>query len=199
MRCSGGSAMQTRFIILALTLLAGPVFAANLRITSLDRAGTLTWSNAFAAGVVTVESNANVANAWQIGKNYFTSNSVGAAPVPLPSSNVFVRLAAVDISTNTPLHYTNLLQSYGILETIAGRGQFSGDHINYYSNSLEGGFATNMNLSRPHIAFGDAAGNVLIVDQGSSAIEKVTPDGRIHTFAGTHVAGNNGEIGRAHV
>lgn len=185
--------MQTNSFILAICLLAGSAFPADLRITTLDRAGGLTWSNAFSAGVVTIESNSNVTNAWQVRENHFTSNSVGTARIALPSSNVFVRLLAVDLSTNTPLHYTNLLQSYGILETIAGRGQFNGDHLNYWSNSLEGGSATNMNLSRPHIAFGDAAGNVFIVDQGSSAIEKVTPDGRIHTYAGTHVAGNNGD------
>jgi hypothetical protein len=185
--------MRSIGFILILSLLDAPVFAADFRVTSLDRAGNLAWSNAFAAGVVTIESSSNVTNARQVGRNYFTSNSVGAAQIELPSSNVFVRLAAVDISTNTPLHYTNLLQSYGLLETIAGRGQFSGDHVSYWSNNIEGGFATNANLSRPHIAFGDAAGNVFIVDQGSSAIEKVTPDGRIHTYAGTHVAGNNGD------
>src|ERR1051325_1531216 len=185
--------MRSIGFILILSLLDAPVFAADFRVTSLDRAGNLAWSNAFAAGVVTIESSSNVTNARQVGRNYFTSNSVGAAQIELPSSNVFVRLAAVDISTNTPLHYTNLLQSYGLLETIAGRGQFSGDHVSYWSNNIEGGFATNANLSRPHIAFGDAAGNVFIVDQGSAAIEKVTRDGRIHTYAGTHVAGNNGD------
>jgi hypothetical protein len=192
--CDGSpNLMQTKHWILGACLCAHAAFPADFRITSLDRAGQLAWSNAFPTGVVTIESNANVTNAWQVRQNYFTSNSVGSARLTLSPSNGFARLLAVDISTNTPLHYTNLLQSYGVLETIAGRGQFSGDHINYYSNSLEGGFATNMNLSRPHIAFGDAAGNVFIVDQGSSAIEKVTPDGRIHTYAGTHVAGFNGD------
>ncbi|HEU0008823.1 MAG TPA: hypothetical protein VFT34_03300, partial [Verrucomicrobiae bacterium] len=39
----------------------------------------------------------------------------------------------------------------------------------------------------------DRAGNIYIADKNSHAILKVTPDGNIHTFAGTHVGGFNGE------
>jgi hypothetical protein len=42
---------------------------------------------------------------------------VGSAKVARVADTTFCRLLAVDISTNTPRHYTNLLQSYGILET----------------------------------------------------------------------------------
>jgi len=107
-----------------------------------------------------------------------------------------VRLLSVDISTNTPNHYTNLLQSYGILETVAGRGLFGTD-VTHWSNVFEGEWATNVDLSRPHISFGDPWGNVLIVDQRSSSVLRVTPQGRLHTYAGTHVAGNNGDSGWA--
>lgn len=155
--------------------------------------GAITWSGTYTAGVCNVQTASKPTGPWIPRRNFFTSNEVGGATVPLSSSNTFCRLLSVDISTNSTSHYTNLLQSYGILETVAGRGQFSGDHVGYWSNSLDGGFATNMNLSRPHISFGDAAGNIFIVDQGSSAVEKVTPDGRIHTYAGTHVAGDNGD------
>jgi hypothetical protein len=100
----------------------------------------------------------------------------------------------VDISTNTPAHFTNLVNSYGILETVAGRGQFNGDKVNNWSPTNEGGFATNANLSRPHIAFSDPRNdNIIIVDEGSSGILKVTPDGRIYTYAGTHTNGYNGD------
>ena len=194
-------------VALVLSCLAAP--AAEFRIQSTDRNGGLTWSGAYTAGVCTVETAATPGSPWTPIRNFFTSNDMGSARLVVPPSNTFVRLLAVDISTNSPRHYTNLLESYGILETVAGKGQFSGDHISYWQSGFEGGYATNANLSRPHIAFGDAAGNVFIVDQGSSAIEKVTPDGRIHTYAGTHVAGDNGDgpapatnlqqIGRAHV
>jgi sugar lactone lactonase YvrE len=170
-----------------------PSFAADFRIDSASTTGRLAWSGAFTAGVCTVETSFSPAGPWVPRKNLFTSNSVGQAGVPLTPSNTFVRLLSVDISTNTPLHYTNLLQSYGLLETVAGRGEFNGDHQSYWRPSYEGNWGTNANLSRPHISFGDAAGNVYIVDQGSSAIEKVTPEGRIYTYAGTHVAGFNGD------
>ena len=185
--------MKSNACLIGACLLAAASTAAEFRISSFNTNGSLSWTNAFSAGVVTVESKGSLSAPWLPGTNYFTSNSVGSAGIVRTPSNGFVRLLSVDISTNAPRHYTNLLESYGILETVAGRGQYNGDHINYWSNSLAGGFATNMNLSRPHIAFGDAHGNVLIVDQGSSAIEKVTPDGRIYTYAGTHVAGNNGD------
>jgi len=48
-------------------------------------------------------------------------------------------------------------------------------------------------LSNPHIAGADAYGNVFIADKASHSILKITTDGLIHTFAGTHVAGFNGD------
>jgi hypothetical protein len=172
------------------------VFAADIAITSLDRAGVVTWTNAFPAGVVTLETQTNLTGIttgqWAIGRSYFTTNSVGSAPVPFSTNNAFLRLLSVDISTNTPLHYTNLLNSYGILETIAGRGRSSTD-ASHWSNSFEGEWATNVDLSRPHISFGDPFGNVLIMDQRSDAVLKVTPEGRLYTYAGTHVEGDNGD------
>ena len=185
--------MKSLSALAVLIASAAAVSAAELRIESIATDGAITWSGAYTAGVINVQTSTNPAGPWTPRKNLFTSNEVDGATIPLTSSNSFVRLLSVDISTNSTAHFTNLVQSYGILETVAGRGQYSGDHISYWSNSLEGGFATNMNLSRPHNAFGDAAGNVFIIDQGSSTIAKVTPDGRIHAYAGTHVAGFNGD------
>lgn len=177
----------------ALSLLCLTSSAAEFRMQPSGRTGDISWSGAFTAGVCTVETAITPGGPWAPRTSHFTSNVVGSSRISLSSSDTFCRLLAVDISTNTPRHYTNLLESYGILETVAGRGQFMGDHISYWQPGFEGDYATNANLSRPHISFGDAAGNVFIVDQGSSAVEKVTPDGRIHTYAGTHTAGNNGD------
>jgi hypothetical protein len=176
-----------------VNLMAAPGWSEDLRILSADRAGAVTWSNAFEAGVCTVESGPTPFGPWNPRESYFTSNSVGSAQVAVGAGDLFCRLLAVDLSTNTPMHYTNLLNSYGVLETVAGAGIYSGDKINYWSNSFEGGWATNANLSRPHIAFGDPWGNVLIVDQGSCSVLKVTPEGRIYTYAGTHTNGFNGD------
>ena len=177
-------------------LLLPALFAADLRIHRAEPGGRLTWTNAFPAGVVTMETSPALTGiatgAWTIGRSYFTTNSTGTAIVPTGASHTFVRLVSVDISTNAPLHYTNLLNSYGLLETVAGSGASQTD-VSHWSPAFEGAWATNVSLSRPHIAFGDAAGNVLIVDQRSSAVLKVTPEGRLTTLAGTHTAGANGD------
>jgi streptogramin lyase len=128
--------------------------------------------------------------AWQPEANYFTTNSAGQAPLPAFPTNRFFRLLAVDISTNTSVGYTNLLQSYGNLHTIAGNGSGGIDGVNYWRPAYEGAIATNVALSRPHFAMADEVGNVFIVDKGSHSVLKLTPDGRIHTVAGTHLAGN---------
>lgn len=189
---------HSAFIVMLAFLLLSPALrlagaTTNQGFSFYDRTGNIAWSNTFPAGVLTIETASVVTGRWSVGKSFFTSNSFGGTRLPTNSSNQFVRLAAVDISTNSRRHFTNLAESYGKLETVAGRGQYMGDHVNYWQTNFEGGWATNANLSRPHIAFGDADGNVLIVDQGSSAILRVTPDGRIHTYAGTHTAGNNGD------
>jgi hypothetical protein len=167
-------------------------FGADLRLRPLGRAGEITWSGAFTAGVCTVETAATPLGPWATRQNLFTSNEVGGARVPLSPSNTFCRVLAVDISTNSPRHFTNLIESYGFLETVAGRGNANVD-VSQWQPSFEGEMATNVSLSRPHVAFGDPHGNVLIVDQRSSSILKVTPAGRLFTYAGTHTAGDNGD------
>jgi hypothetical protein len=194
------SAVVTVACFTVLLALLPAVVAAEIRIQRATSGGELTWTNAFPAGVVTIETSPALTGIatgyWAIGRSYFTSNSVGNANVPLSTSNTFVRLVSVDISTNTPLHFTNLLNSYGILETVAGSGASMTD-VSHWSPTFEGAWATNVSLSRPHISFGDPWGNVLIVDQRSSSVLKVTPEGRLFTYAGTHTAGNNGDTGWA--
>lgn len=167
-------------------------FAAPFAINSQTRDGTIVWSNASPAGVVSILTATNILGPWQPHENYYTTNPVGQAQVSQVADTLFCRLLAVDLSTNTPGHYTNLLESYGILETVAGRGLSNVD-VSQWQPSYEGEWATNVCLSRPHISFGDSRGNVLIVDQRSSSVLKVTPEGRLHTYAGTHIAGNNGD------
>ena len=177
---------------LCVCLIANVGFAEDFSIFSQDRDGLITWTNAFTNGVVTVETAGTVSGGWSVQRNFFTTNSVGSARASLAASNTFVRLAMVDISTNAPRQYTNLLESYGVLETVAGRGLSNSDSSQWLP-SYEGAWATNVCLSRPHISFGDSRGNVLIIDQRSSSVLMVTPEGRLYTYAGTHIAGNNGD------
>jgi hypothetical protein len=166
---------------------------AELRVGVSARQAPLTWTGAFTAGVCTVESASNPRGPWQPLDSYFTTHSTGQAAATPATNEGFYRLLAVDLSTNSPWHYTNLLHAYGRLETIAGKGQYQDDKRNNWLPSYEGGPATNANLSRPHIAFADPANNILVVDEGTSSVLKITPAGTISTFAGTHVAGFNGD------
>ena len=174
--------------------LASPVLAADFRISSYDRQGKINWTNAFPSGVCTVEAAAALTTsggtAWRVEQNYYTTNSSGQGQLLLGSSNHCFRLLAADISANSTAGYTNLLNSYGLLHTIAGNGLGGVDGVNYWQPGCEGGYATNAALSRPHFAMADTAGNVFIVDKDSHSVLKITPDGRIHTVAGTHLAGN---------
>ena len=156
----------------ALAILAagsGFAHAADLTISEFDRAGTIRWSNAFPSGVISIQSKSSLAAPWAAGASYFTSNTVGAAQVAFAASNGFFRLLSVDISTNSTSHFTNLAESYGVLETVAGRGNSNAD-VSQWQPAFEGEWATNVSLSRPHVAFGDPHGNVLIVDQRSSSV-----------------------------
>ena len=193
-----GNTMSAIWRILLGLCTAFSVAAADFRIESMDKTGRLTWGNAFTAGVVNVQTRTtlNPNSPWISRSNYFTSNTVGSAPVPIGSTQGFFRLLSVDISTNTFRHYTNLLESYGILETVAGRGRTDTD-TTHWSNVFEGEWATNVDLSRPHISFGDPHGNILIVDQRSHSVLKVTPQGRLYTYAGDHIEGDNGDTGWA--
>ena len=80
---------------------------------------------------------------------------------------------------------------YGLLTHIAGVG--ADQNVNSWAAAYEGASAVAVELSNPHMAQADAAGNIYIADKESNSILKVTPAGTIHTVAGTHVAGFNGD------
>ena len=200
LRCYMNAINKTLAGALAVILLRCSFVSASssdFGFSSNNNSGGIAWTNAFLSGVCTIEAatalGAGSGTAWRPQQNYFTTNSTGQGTLPLSSTNHFFRLRAVDVSTNTPLGYTNLLQSYGLLHTIAGNGGGGLDYVNYWTPAFEGGYATNAALSRPHYAMADDAGNVLIVDKDSHSVLKVTQDGRIHTVAGTHCFGFNGD------
>src|SRR5882762_3075040 len=68
-----------------------------------------------------------------------------------------------------------------------------GTAINFWTSDFEGATATEVGLSNPHMAAADAYGNIYIADKSSHAVLQITTNGRVHTFAGTHVAGFNGD------
>ncbi len=88
--------------------------------------------------------------------------------------------------------FEDVLASFGNLSTVAGRGQLD-NNLSGWTDAMEGGLATAAELSRPHMTMADAAGNLYIADKEANGIRVVTPDGSIATFAGTNVAGYNGD------
>ena len=68
-----------------------------------------------------------------------------------------------------------------------------GTAINFWTPAAEGALARTVGLSNPHMAAGDAYGNVYIADKASHSVLKIDTNGVLHTFAGTHVAGFNGD------
>ena len=86
-----------------------------------------------------------------------------------------------------------VVKSYSNLHTVAGRGWIATDGVNGWTPNMEGGNATDAELSRPHMTMADAAGNLYIADKCGHAIRRVETNGTIHTIAGTGVAGYNGD------
>ena len=169
-----------------------PGVAAPFRISSFSRAGALAWTNALVPGICTVERATNARGGWSFGQNLFCTNPAGQLSIPVNATNQFVRVAWVDVSP-TLTGFTNLVYAYGLLETVAGTGTGRLDGVSYWLNSFEGGPATNAALSRPHYAMADRGGNIYIVDKNANAVERVDTNGLIHTIAGNHVGGFNGE------
>lgn len=168
-----------------------PAWADGPMIFSVGRDGALTWSGAAADSVITLEQAPRPDGPWSAQKNIYSTSAAGRAAASLDGKSLFVRLLQLDIGANEQ-GYLNLLNSYGIIETIAGNGFGGTDGTNYWQPRFEGALATEVALSRPHFAMADAGGNVFIVDKDSHSVLKVSPDGRIHTVAGTHAPGDNG-------
>lgn len=87
--------------------------------------------------------------------------------------------------------YGVILDSYGNLQLIAGTGQRQ--DTNGWQQSMEGSNALDVELSNTHQTMADSQKNLYLVDKESHSVLKMTPEGTIHTVAGTHVAGDGGD------
>lgn len=179
-----------------LVSLPSASFSAALRLTRFQTNGTLFWTNALAPGVCTVEKADALDGPWLPARNAFATNSAGNLTVTRQGPAGFFRLKSVGVPA-TSEGFLNLVYSYGLLETVAGTGVGQTDGVSYWQPWYEGGPGAFAALSRPHFAQADRAGNIYIADKNSHAILKVTPDGKIHTFAGTHVGGSVGSMAKA--
>lgn len=161
-------------------------------ISSFDSSGKLAWTNATTPGVCTVEATSNLPAQWTPLRNFYATNASGSCQVAIGATNRFFRVASVSVE-GTSAGFTNFVNSYGRLETVAGWGAGRVDGASYWQTSYEGGPATAAALSRPHFAMADNAGNIYIADKNSHSILRVDTNGLIHTHAGTHASGFNGD------
>jgi sugar lactone lactonase YvrE len=179
------------FIFLAFCAASASLSAQPLRILNLRPDGSVTWTGAIPGGVCTVETAAGAKSPWLPLLNVFTTNVSGLALIRPSAGHAFYRLLARDLSA-TSQGFSNLCASYGIIRTVAGKGEFSVDGYNGWDPQFEGGPATDAELSRPHMAMADNAGNIYIADKDGHAIRKVTPAGLLVTVAGTNEPGDDG-------
>src|SRR5689334_19084107 len=105
---------------------------------------------------------------------------------------------AATIAVGKADSFQDMADSYGTTKTLIGfhhstTSNPDGTSINFWDSSYEGQPAVSASLSNPHNAGADAYGNIYIADKSSQSILKISTDGLVHTFAGTHVAGFNGD------
>lgn len=94
--------------------------------------------------------------------------------------------------------FQEMVDSYGTTQTLIGfhhatTSNPDGTSINFWDSMYEGQPAVSASLSNPHMAGADAYGNIFIADKSSHAILKISTNGIVRTFAGTHTAGFNGD------
>lgn len=75
----------------------------------------------------------------------------------------------------------------GQVTTFAGSG----------SSSVADGFGTDASFSNPLGAATDQAGNIYVVEQGSTQVRKITPNGVVSTLAGSRISGFGDGTGAA--
>lgn len=94
----------------------------------------------------------------------------------------------------TGSEFSRLVESYGVLRTLAGVGTPPASlDQNEWQPSYEGAPARQVELSNPHMADADFRGNIYIADKASHSVLKVNRAGILTTLAGTHVEGFNGD------
>ena len=87
----------------------------------------------------------------------------------------------------------SFLESFNLLNTVAGKGGTGNGDENEWDEKYEGKPAIEAVLSRPHFTMADSVGNIYIADKNAHAIRKVDVNGIISTVAGTNEAGDGGD------
>lgn len=160
----------------------------ELRLGSFSRTGHLSVEGTLTNGVCTVLAAEAATGPWRPAKNVFSLSPHTNLTMPMVGPSRFYRALAVELTPGRA-GFTNLIESYGLLTTLAGAGGAT-DESNKWQPEFEHAPATNVLLSGPHIAMADAAGNIFIADKNAHAVRKVRPDGILVTVAGTNAPGD---------
>lgn len=179
--------MKTLTSLILIAGIGGAVAAEPFWIRTQDRAGNLELAGTFSNGIVSLQRASAVTERFVCWSNFYTTAGRAQARVDVGGPARFHRAVAFDLSGGRA-GFTNFIAAYGELTTVAGSG--GATRGNKWLPSYENGPATSAQLSRPHMAMGDDAGNVYISDKEAHGIRLVRPDGTIRTVAGTGVAGN---------
>jgi sugar lactone lactonase YvrE len=116
----------------------------------------------------------------------YTGDGVAASAAGLSYPNDVAVDAAGDIFiADTSAHRVREVTSDGIIHTVAGDG--------VPGATGDGGPATQAELNQPVDVALDGRGDLFISDGTTNSVREVTPDGIIHTFAGTGAAAYNGD------
>lgn len=124
-----------------------------------------------------------------------TSFSMKNSPISILSILAAALLATTSVRGD---EFHDLAASFGTTLGLVGvyhatTSNPDGTAINFWTPASEGAVARTVGLSNPHMAAADAYGNIYIADKAGQAVLKITTNGLIHTYAGTHVGGFNGD------
>jgi uncharacterized protein (TIGR03437 family) len=147
------------------------VDTSNHRVLRLAPGGTLQ----------TAAGNGSRGSAGDDGAARFAQLDTPSACATDSAGNLFI--------ADTANHAIRKVNPAGTISTVAGTG--------VAGRSWEEEVATEAGLYAPRGVVVDDMGDIFIADTGNHRIRQVTPDGRIHTIAGSGAAGFSGDGGPA--
>ncbi len=174
---SGIAAGTTAWSVQNLSLLAG---LNNVTVTAWDAGGNAA-SATLAITFNPAQFIVNYAGEGGPGDTGDGGPAVGARLSPIGLAFAGGALYAADDES----HRVRRINAAGIINAFAGSGALG--------STGDGGPALNASMNAPSDVVADAAGNVYVADTGNNRVRRISPDGRIATYAGTGVADYNGD------
>src|SRR5215475_3872953 len=125
-------------------------------------------------------SIANAGSAYKIetvaGSDWVTENGSATAAILVQTEGIAADASGNLFISDAGAHRVYRVSRAGTISTVAGTGcpGFAGD----------GGPGVTAQLNSPYGLAFDGAGNLYIADLGNARVRRITPDGKINTYAG---------------